>query len=87
MRPAPQEIATSRRVRVKVKSHATLNNVNSGPVIHNSVEQQPPNGQHSSKPRPPQKTAEQQHLSEAARHQAMPQPALFSPKPGVRRGR
>jgi ATP-dependent RNA helicase RhlE len=50
-------------------------------------EQQPPNGQHSSKPRPPQKTAEQQHLSEAARHQAMPQPALFSPKPGVRRGR
>ncbi len=50
-------------------------------------EQQPPNGQHSSKPRPPQKTAEQQHLSEAARHQAMPQPALFSPKPSVRRGR
>jgi ATP-dependent RNA helicase RhlE len=50
-------------------------------------EQQPRNGQPAAKPRPPQKTAEQQHLSEAARHQAMPQPALFSPKPGVRRGR
>jgi ATP-dependent RNA helicase RhlE len=50
-------------------------------------EQQPRNGQHSAKLRPPQKTAEQQHLSEAARHQAMPQPALFSPKPGARRGR
>jgi ATP-dependent RNA helicase RhlE len=50
-------------------------------------EQQPRNGQQSAKPRPPQKPADQQHLSEAARHQAMPQPALFSPKPGVRRGR
>ena len=50
-------------------------------------EQQPRNGQPSAKPRPPQKTAEQQHLSEAARHQAMAQPALFSPKPSVRRGR
>ena len=27
------------------------------------------------------------YLSEAARHQAMPQPALFSPKPAVRRGK
>ena len=44
--------------------------------------------QPSAKPRPAQKpTAEQQPLSEAARHQAMPQPALFSPKPGARRGR
>jgi len=51
------------------------------------TEQQPRNSQHPAKARPPQKTAEQQHLSEAARHQAMPQPALFSPKPGVRRGR
>jgi ATP-dependent RNA helicase RhlE len=49
--------------------------------------QQPRNSQQPAKPRPPQKTDEQQHLSEAARHQAMPQPALFSPKPGVRRGR
>jgi ATP-dependent RNA helicase RhlE len=48
---------------------------------------QPRNSQTSAKPRPPQKPADQQHLSEAARHQAMPQPALFSPKPGVRRGR
>ena len=38
------------------------------------------------KPRQPQQPAGQQHLSEAARHQAMAQPALFSPKPG-RRGR
>jgi ATP-dependent RNA helicase RhlE len=50
-------------------------------------EQQPRNGQHSAQPRPPQKTTEQQHQSEAARHQAMPQPALFSPKPAVRRVR
>ena len=50
-------------------------------------DQQPRNGQPTAKPRPPQKTAEQQHLSEAARHQAMPQPALFSPKPSARRGR
>jgi ATP-dependent RNA helicase RhlE len=49
--------------------------------------QQPRNSQHPAKPRPPQKTTEQQHLSEAARHQAMPQPALFSPKPAARRGR
>src|SRR5665811_1779837 len=47
------------------------------------TEQQPRNSQHPAKARPPQKTAEQQHLSEAARHQAMPQPALFSPKPGA----
>lgn len=40
------------------------------------------------KPRPAAKTeGEQKHLSEAARHQAMPQPALFSPRPAVRRGR
>ncbi|HSM97913.1 MAG TPA: DEAD/DEAH box helicase [Gallionella sp.] len=50
-------------------------------------EQQPRNVQQTAKPRPQQKTAEPQLLSEAARHQAMPQPALFSPKPGVRRGR
>ncbi len=50
-------------------------------------EQQARNEQHPAQPRPPQKISEQQHLSEAARHQAMPQPALFSPKPGVRRGR
>ncbi len=50
-------------------------------------DQQPRNGQQAAKPRPPQKTAEQKHLSEAARHQAMPQPALFSPKPVARRGR
>jgi len=47
--------------------------------------QQAHNGQHTAKPRPAQKTTE--HLSEAARHQAMPQPALFSPKPIPRRGR
>jgi ATP-dependent RNA helicase RhlE len=49
--------------------------------------QQPRNSQHPAKLRPPQQTADLQHLSEAARHQAMPQPALFSPKPGMRRGR
>jgi len=44
--------------------------------------------QQPAKPRPPQNPpADQQHLSEAARHQSMPQPALFSPRPAVRRGR
>ncbi len=50
--------------------------------------QQPRNSQQPAKPRPPQKPpADQQHLSEAARHQAMPQPALFSPRPAARRGK
>ena len=40
--------------------------------------------QRAAKPRPP-KPAE--HMSEAARHQAMPQPALFSPRPAARRGK
>ncbi|MBY0575113.1 MAG: DEAD/DEAH box helicase [Gallionellaceae bacterium] len=49
--------------------------------------QQPRNAQ-PGKPRQPQKApADQQHLSEAARHQAQPQPALFSPRPAVRRGK
>ena len=50
-------------------------------------EPQSRNGQHAANPRPPQKNIEQRHLSEAARHQAMPQPALFSPKPAARRSR
>ena len=33
------------------------------------------------------RTAPQKPMSEAARHQAMPQPALFSPRPAVRRGK
>ncbi|MGZ8257404.1 MAG: DEAD/DEAH box helicase [Gallionella sp.] len=37
--------------------------------------------------RAPKKEGGDKFLSEAARHQAQPQPALFSPKPGVRRGR
>ncbi|MDD5612557.1 MAG: RNA helicase, partial [Gallionella sp.] len=45
------------------------------------------NAQPGNKPRPPKKPAEPKFLSEAARHQAMPQPALFSPKPAARRGR
>ncbi|MFZ2300709.1 MAG: DEAD/DEAH box helicase [Gallionella sp.] len=43
-------------------------------------------GQQTAKPRPAPKPTDQQHLSEAARHQSMPQPALFSPKSG-RRGK
>lgn len=43
-------------------------------------------GQPGSKPRQEQKPKPQKHMSEAARHQAMPQSALFSPKP-VYRGR
>ncbi len=52
-----------------------------------SREQQSKNGPQPSKPRSPHKDNGQKHLSEAARHQAMPQPALFSPKPAVRRSR
>jgi ATP-dependent RNA helicase RhlE len=43
--------------------------------------------QQPAKPQQPRKPAEQQLLSEAARHQAMPQPALFSPRPAARRGK
>ena len=56
-------------------------------------EQQPRHGQQThnrnqpGKPLQPQKAADQEHMSEAARHQSMPQPALFSPKPAARRGR
>ena len=52
-------------------------------------DQQPRNIQQATaKPRPAAKPeGDQKHLSEAARHQAMPQPALFSPRPAVRRGR
>jgi ATP-dependent RNA helicase RhlE len=40
------------------------------------------------KPHQPQKIpSDQKLLSEAARHQAQPQPALFSPRPAVRRGK
>ncbi|MDH4235166.1 MAG: helicase-related protein, partial [Gallionella sp.] len=45
------------------------------------------NNQQPAKPQPANKATDQQHLSEAARHQSMPQPALFSPRPSVRRGR
>ncbi len=50
-------------------------------------EQQPRNGKQAAKPHPAQKPEGGALLSEAARHQAMPQPALFSPKPGPRRVR
>jgi len=51
-------------------------------------DQQPRHGQQPAKPRRPQQSPTgQEHLSEAARHQSMPQPALFSPKPAPRRGR
>jgi len=51
-------------------------------------EQQPRHGQQPAKSRKPAPSpAGNKHLSEAARHQSLPQPALFSPKPAVRRGR
>lgn len=46
-----------------------------------------PRAEQEAKPREPQRPAAEKHMSEAARHQAMPQPALFSPKPAARRGR
>jgi ATP-dependent RNA helicase RhlE len=49
-----------------------------------SAGQAPRPAAQAAKPRPA--PAAQQHLSEAARHQSMPQPALFSPKSG-RRGK
>jgi len=48
---------------------------------------QPRNAQQPARPRQPEKQDDQQHLSEAARHQSKPQPALFSPRPAPRRGR
>ncbi|MGC2048905.1 MAG: DEAD/DEAH box helicase [Gallionella sp.] len=48
-------------------------------------EQQQRHGQQPAKPQ--QSPTGHLHLSEAARHQSMPQPALFSPKPVARRGR
>ncbi len=45
------------------------------------------NEQQPAKPQQPRKPTEQKHLSEAARHQAMPQPALFSPRSAARRGK
>jgi ATP-dependent RNA helicase RhlE len=47
---------------------------------------QPPRGTPPAKPRAPAQKP-QPLLSEAARHQAMPQPALFSPRPAARRGK
>ncbi len=49
--------------------------------------QQARSAQQPGKPRPAHKPAEPKLLSEAARHQAMPQPALFSPRPAARRGK
>lgn len=46
---------------------------------------QPRTGQPAARPRPAQPA--EKLLSEAARHQAMPQPALFSPRPAARRGK
>jgi len=42
------------------------------------------NSKPANKQRHPEKNKEQKFLSEAARHQAMPQPGLFSPKTGKR---
>ncbi len=44
-------------------------------------------GQARPSSRPQAKPEPVKYLSEAARHQAMPQPALFSPKPPARRGK
>ena len=43
--------------------------------------------QQPARQRQQEKPADQQHMSEAARHQSKPQPALFSPRPAARRGR
>jgi ATP-dependent RNA helicase RhlE len=49
---------------------------------------QPPARPGAAAARPAQpRTAPQKPMSEAARHQAMPQPALFSPRPAARRGK
>ncbi|OGT23661.1 MAG: RNA helicase, partial [Gallionellales bacterium RIFOXYB12_FULL_54_9] len=49
---------------------------------------QPPARPGAAPARPAQpRTTPQKPMSEAARHQAMPQPALFSPRPAARRGK
>ncbi len=50
-------------------------------------QQRDPQGQNGQQTAKQRKPSEPQNMSEAARHQAMPQPALFSPKPPARRGR
>jgi ATP-dependent RNA helicase RhlE len=50
------------------------------------VQPQKPRTSQQAKPVPAQKTVDTRHLSEAARHQSKPQPALFSPK-SVQRGK
>ncbi|HET7832385.1 MAG TPA: DEAD/DEAH box helicase [Gallionella sp.] len=59
------------------------------PQPHNQQqrEQQTRHGQQAAKPKQPPKPANGQRISEAARHQAMPQPGLFQPGPARRRGR
>ena len=49
--------------------------------------QKPRDGQAGKPRQPQQKKKEDPHLSEAARHQSMPQPGLFQPTPHGRRGR
>ncbi len=49
--------------------------------------QPPRNGSQPGRPQPQAKKAEDTLLSEAARHQAMPQPGLFQPAPQARRER
>jgi ATP-dependent RNA helicase RhlE len=49
--------------------------------------QQPRSGSQPAKPRQPQAKSGEPLLSEAARHQAMPQPGLFQPAPHARRER
>ena len=56
------------------------------PKPHAPRPSQPRTGRPAS-PAKPRTPAEPQLLSEAARHQAMPQPALFSPRPAARRGK
>jgi len=51
------------------------------------LEQRSRHGEQTAKKHPANRPQVQEHMSEAARHQSMPQPALFSPKPVPRRGR
>jgi len=93
----PENIpADTPRPRRTQKPHATNNgNTNKsspnrqGKNLHKpqQQEQQTRNGRATKKPRPPKENTDKKYLSEAARHQAMPQPGLFSPDPVPRRRR
>jgi ATP-dependent RNA helicase RhlE len=66
------------------KPQAEGSNRNSQNAGRNANQNRSQNSAQNNNQQPRPQTASNQHMSEAARHQAMPQPALFNPKPATR---